>query len=80
MDGSVLAFLKCMDGSVLAFIKCMDGSVLAFLKCTDSSVWTHLNGTYGLCGPTLGFPLNLLPLDVHSWGILLIIAVMQEKQ
>ena len=36
-----------MDGSILAFLKCMDGSVLALLKCMDGSVWTHLNGTYG---------------------------------
>ena len=25
-------------------------------------------------------PLNLLLLDFHSWGILLTIAIMQEKQ
>ena len=33
-----------------------------------------------LYSPTLGFPLNLLPLDFHSQGNLLIIAIMQEKQ
>ena len=59
-----------MDGSVLAFLKCMDGSVLAFLKCTDGSVWTHLNGTYGSVWSHRSFRLNLLPLDFHSWGIL----------
>ena len=36
-----------MDGSVLAFLKCMDDSKMAFLKCTDGSVWSHPNGTYG---------------------------------
>ena len=30
--------------------------------------------------PTLGFPINLLPLDFHSRGILLTIAIKQEKE
>ena len=33
-----------------------------------------------LYGPTSGFPLNLLPLEFHSRGILLTIAIMHEKQ
>ena len=33
-----------------------------------------------LYGPTSGFPLNLLSQDFHSWGILLTIAIMQEKK
>ena len=70
IDGSVLSLQNSIDGSVLAFLKCMAGSVLAFLKCTDGSVWTYLNDTYVPYGTTLGFPLNLLPLDFHSWGIL----------
>ena len=49
------------------FLKSIVGSVLALLNSTDGSIWTHLNGTYG---PTLGFPLNLLPLDFHRRGIL----------
>ena len=32
-----------------------------------------------LHGPTLEFPLTLLPLDFRSLGILLKIAIMQEK-
>ena len=31
-------------------------------------------------GPTPVFPLNLLPLDIHSREVLLAIAIMQEKQ
>ena len=30
--------------------------------------------------PTSGFPLNLILLDINSWGIMLAIDVMQEKQ
>ena len=41
--------------------------------------WT-LNDTYGSDGPTSGVPLNLLLLDIHSWGFLLTNAIMQEKQ
>ena len=33
-----------------------------------------------LCGLTSDFPLNLLPLDFHSWGILLPIAIMEYKK
>ena len=33
-----------------------------------------------LFGLTSDFPLNLLPLDFHSWGILLPIAIMEDKQ
>ena len=31
-------------------------------------------------GATSGFPLNLLPLDFHSQGILFTIAIVQETQ
>ena len=30
--------------------------------------------------PTSGFPLNLIPLYINSWGIMLANDVMQEKQ
>ena len=33
-----------------------------------------------LYGPTSDFPLNLVPLDLNIWEILLTIAIMQEKQ
>ena len=46
-------------------------------------VQTFLEGTKKPCpvpcGPTSGFPLNLIPLDFQSWGILSTIAFMQEK-
>ena len=40
--------------------------------------WTELPRA-GRAAPR-DFPLNLLPLDFHSRGILLTIAIMQEKQ
>ena len=62
-----------MVGFILAFLKYIYGSVLPFLKCTDGSVWSHLNGS------TSGFPLNLLPPDFHSQGIMLVFDIMQES-
>ena len=43
--------------------------------CKDPPKWYMV-----LYGTTSNVPLNILPLDFHSLGILLTIVIMQEKQ
>ena len=69
--------------SVLFLLNCIDSPVMAFPnfgpKCLDSSVWTDQKVHMVPSGPTLGFPLNLPPLDFHRWVILVYHSVYKKQ-